>query len=127
MPATNFLDYSKAVRELLDTLLAAGQAERISFEIDPRSNLRGLIRGTVQFGDGSELHLREFVDVTLAEPKLMYGYHYQDREKKLLLRYDNAAHRPELSQIEHKHTQDGVSASSVPTLAQVIDEILRIK
>jgi hypothetical protein len=109
------------------TLLAAGQAERASFEIDPRSNLRGLIRGTVQFADGSELHFREFVDVTRAEPKLMYAYHYQDAEKKLLLRYDNAMHRPPLPQVEHKHTKDTVGTSPIPTLAQVVDEILRIK
>ncbi len=92
---------------------------------DQRSLLRGFIAGMLQFSDGSELHFREFVDVSSPEPRLMYAYHYQDASKVLILRYDNAAHRPPLPQAEHKHTPAGVEVSLVPTLAQVIDEILR--
>jgi hypothetical protein len=79
----------------------------------------------ITFPDGSELHFREFVNVSLPEPRLMYAYHYQDANKVLILRYDNAAHRPPLPQAEHKHTPAGVETSLAPTLAQVIDEILR--
>jgi hypothetical protein len=43
----------------------------------------------------------------------------------LIFRYDNAAHRPPLPQAEHKHTPAGVEVSLAPTLAQVIDEILK--
>jgi hypothetical protein len=42
----------------------------------------------------------------------------------LIFRYDNAAHKPALSQDEHKHTSQGVELSSAPTLRQVLDEIL---
>ena len=85
------------------------------------------IRGTVLFEDDSELHLRGFVDVTLDEPKLAYAYHYQDANQSLAFRYDNAAHRPPLAQPEHKHTFAGATVSPVPTLTQVIDEILKSK
>ena len=37
----------------------------------------------------------------------------------------NAAHRPPLTQAEHKHTPAGVEVRPVPTLAQVVDEIMR--
>ena len=55
----------------------------------------------------------------------MYAYHYQDANRDLISRYDNAAHRPPLPQAEHKHTPSGVEISSAPTLTQVADEILK--
>jgi hypothetical protein len=57
----------------------------------------------------------------------MYVYHYQDANKALVFRYDNAPHRPPLSLAEHKHTPAGVTVSLAPTLAQLIDEILKEK
>ena len=87
--------------------------------------LRSFITGMLLFDDGSELHFREFVDTTLSEPKVMYAYHYRDANTELVFRYDNAAHRPPLSQAEHKHTPTGITASPVPTLAQIIDEALK--
>ncbi len=93
--------------------------------MDQRSSLRGFIAGLLQFNDGSELHFREFVDISLPELRLMYAYHYQDANQDLISRYDNAAHRPPLPQTEHKHTPAGVQVSPAPTLAQVVDEILK--
>ena len=55
----------------------------------------------------------------------MYAYHYQDVNKGLIFRYDNAVHRPPLPQAEHKHTPEDVKVSPAPTLAQVVDEIMR--
>ena len=78
-----------------------------------------------QLGDGSELHFREYIDLTQAEPKIMYAYHYQDADHNLIIRYDNAAHKPALPQPEHKHTPLGIEASPVPTLAEVLDQVLR--
>jgi hypothetical protein len=37
----------------------------------------------------------------------MYAYHYQDVERNLIFRYDNAAHRLALPYPAHKHTQSG--------------------
>jgi hypothetical protein len=47
-----------------------------------------------------------------------------DIRKSLIFRYDNAVHRPSLSQAEHKHTLSGVQVAPAPKLAQVVDEIL---
>ena len=73
----------------------------------------------------SALHFREYVDVTQAEPKLMYAYHCQDADHNLIFRYDNAAHKPALPQPEHKHTRLGIEAAPVPTLADVLDQIVQ--
>lgn len=77
----------------------------------------------MRFDNGSELHFREYVDTTQSQPRLMYAYHFQDGDKQLRFRYDNAAHRPALSQAEHKHTANGVDLTPAPTLQQVLDEI----
>jgi len=55
----------------------------------------------------------------------MYAYDYQDAEHNLIFRYDNAAHRPALAQLEPKHTRMGVKAHPEPTLAEVLDQNLR--
>jgi hypothetical protein len=123
MPVITFPEYARAIQDVLNAVAAAGEANVVNVRKDQRSLLRGFIAGMLQFSDGSELHFREFVNVSLPEPRLMYAYHYQDANKVLILRYDNAAHRPPLPQAEHKHTPAGVEASLAPTLAQVIDEI----
>ena len=124
MPASNFPEYAQFISDAVNSVVASGQATLVNLEIDQRSTVRGLLKGMLQFDDDSELHFREFVDLTQPEPRLMYAYHYQGANKALVFRYDNAAHRPPLSQAEHKHTSTDVIASLPPTLAQVVDEIL---
>ncbi len=125
MPAINFPDHARAIEAVLNRTVASGEATLVNIQIDQRSSLRGFITGLLRFFDDSELHFREFVDVSLPEPRLMYAYHYQDLSNNLVFRYDNASHRPALSQAEHKHTPTRIEITLVPTLAQVIDEILQ--
>jgi Family of unknown function (DUF6516) len=125
MPATNFHDYVQTIEAVLNRTVASGEATLVNIQIDHRSSLRGFIARLLHFFDGSELHFREFVDTSQPEPKLMYAYHFQDIANNLIFRYDNAPHRPSLSQAEHKHTPSGIEISPAPTLAQVIDEILQ--
>ena len=57
---------------------------------DQRSETTGFLRGVLLFEDGSELHVREFVDVSAGIERFKYAYHYR-REGRLIFRYDNAA------------------------------------
>ena len=125
MPVTSFADYAQGIAETLGAVLASGHAKHANQEIEQRSMVRGLIGGVLLFVDDSELHFREYIDASLAEPRLMYVYHYQDAAKTLVFRYDNARHRPPLTQAEHRHTPTTAEASLAPTLEQVIDEILK--
>jgi hypothetical protein len=125
MPAITFPEYAQYITDLLNHAVATGEAVLSSLQVDQRSVVRGLVTGILQFSNGSELHFREYVDTTRAEPKIMYAYHYQDAEHNLIFRYDNAAHRPTLPQREHKHTRLGIEAHPVPTLVNVLDQILR--
>ena len=125
MPATTFPEYVQSLTNILDTIVATGEAVLMSLQVDQRSVVRGLIAGALQFDDGCMLHFREFVDVTQTEPKIMYAYHYQAADNSLIFRYDNAAHRPALPQPEHKHTRSAIELGRAPTLTEVLDEILR--
>ena len=124
MFATTFLEYADYLRRDIEEVVAAGFAHVVTFTVEPRSAVRGFIKGHLQFTDGSVLHFREFVDLTLAKPKVMYAYHYQDAEGNLRFRYDNAAHRPPLPQREHKHTPSEVVVAPAPKLRDVLSEIL---
>ena len=124
MPAINFPEYARGITNLLDTLFASGQARLVNIQVDQRSMLRGFFSGVLLFEDDSELHFREFVDFTQTQPRLTYAYHYQNANKVLIFRYDNAIHRPALAHKDHKHTSDGITLSPAPTLAQIVDGIL---
>ena len=125
MPVPTFPEYGQRMTELLNQVMATGETALSAFQVDQRSAVRGLIAGILQFGDGSELHFREYIDMTQAEPKIMYAYHYQDTNHNLIFRYYNATHKPALPQPEHKHTPLGIETSPVPTLAAILDQILR--
>jgi hypothetical protein len=125
MPAANFPEYTREMTETLEQVIITGDAVVLTLQVDQRSAVRGFIAGSLQFADGSTLHFREFVDASQVEPKIMYAYHYQDADHRLIFRYDNAAHRPTLPRPAHKHTESGVEVSPVPTLSEILDHILR--
>ncbi len=119
----SFQAYLEQIQDVLNATLSGGSAHLIEFQADIRSESIGFLAGVLQFDDGSELHFREYVDTVLSQPRLMYAYHYQDADKGLAFRYDNAAHRPALPIPDHKHTTDGVHVTNPPTLQEVLDEI----
>ena len=119
----SFQVYLKQIQESLNSVLAADNARLIEFQAENRSETAGFLAGVLQFDDGSELHFREYVDTGRPQPRLMYAYHYQAADHRLIFRYDNAAHRPALPKPDHKHTSVGVEVISPPTLQEVLDEI----
>lgn len=126
MPPLSFPDYAAHLRATTDELLTQGLALIVDLAVDQRSALRGLVRGVIVFEDGSQLHVREFVDMGRHKPKLKYAYHYQDSQKQLIFRYDNAAHRPPLGQPEHKHIADDIVLTSEPSLQEIVEEVLNL-
>ena len=56
--------------------------------------------------------------------KIKYRYHYMTKAKKLIFRYDNAKHYPNLSTFpHHKHLPNKVIESEALTIEDVLDEI----
>jgi hypothetical protein len=70
--------------------------------------------------DGSELYIREYVDVE----ERNYSYHWQDKEGKLIIRWDNAPHHKNIRTYpHHKHVNNKVRESFETTCEKILSEI----
>jgi hypothetical protein len=96
--------------------------ERYQEEIltSDRVNLRIRIR----FSQGFLLELNEAVLAEGATIRhLDYRYHFQDEQSRVIFRYDNTPHFPELKNFpHHKHMEREVTGCERPSLPQVLEE-----
>ena len=92
---------------------------------DKRSFYIGIVEGKIRFTDNSFLHFIEFVSVKEGINKYKYSYHYQDKTKKPIFRYDMAPHHKEIKTFpHHKHlSSEKVVEAIAPTLCEVLQEI----
>lgn len=92
---------------------------------DIRSLHIGIVEGMLTFTDESVLYFIEFVNVKGAPHLYKYSYHYQDKDRNLIFRYDMAPHHKEISSYpHHKHTSsEAVIESAAPDVAIVLEEI----
>jgi hypothetical protein len=75
----------------------------------------------ITFADQSQLLVKEYLF-----PKNIrkYAYHWQDPKGNLRIRWDNAAHWPEIKTFpHHKHQEQEIVASQAVTLDDVLQEI----
>jgi hypothetical protein len=57
---------------------------------------------------------------------LDYRYHLQDVRNRLLFRYDNTPHFPDVDTFpHHKHVRDSVVPSARPSVQQAIEEAMQ--
>jgi hypothetical protein len=115
-------------RQIDTTLRLCPRVSLKTMLYDERSETQGFIRGLLNFDDGSELHLREFVDVSVGIDRYKYSYHYM-REDRLIFRYDNSADitaRDFATYPHHKHVGDIIEVSTAPSLSDVLAEIIEI-
>lgn len=85
--------------------------------------LHSRLRVSVVFVDRSQLYIREIV---LGGQQRKYAYHWQDAAGRLRIRWDNAAHWPEIAtHPHHKHveTESHITASEATTLGEVLTAI----
>lgn len=106
------------------TICSRGDIVLQDLSIEAESNLIGHIVDRLIFYDGSFLEIEEVVFVADRKvEKLRYSYHYQQGDR-LIFRYDNAPHHPELPTFpHHKHTDDRVEPCQEPDLQDVLREI----
>jgi hypothetical protein len=86
------------------------------------------IRGVLTLTGGYELHLAEYVIAGPEIKRLKYRYHLQTPESKLLARWDNAPHHPEIETHPcHLHIGKDIKPSGAmdveSVLAVVVDFI----
>ncbi len=91
----------------------------------------GLIDGRLRFWDASLLEFSEALSVrNMILVKTRYAYHYQNSQRQLVFRYDNAPHHSQINTFpHHKHvvnptTQiERIESTTVPDLTEVFREI----
>lgn len=93
--------------------------------IDCRTEKIGIIKGVITFIDNSKLFFTEYLDVRYKIEKLAYSFHFQQKDGKLIFRYDNADHKPRLNFNSHKHLSSGeIVQSDIPELSDIFEEIM---
>jgi hypothetical protein len=117
-------EYLEAFSKVIDEYSKTGLIFSSQVHVDIRAEHIGLIKGSITFIDESRLFVTEYLDVSYDIERLTYSYHYQNKEGRLVFRYDNAAHKPVLGFIHHKHSGDGVVESEVPDLDGVMLEAI---
>lgn len=117
----NYFTYFKSIIQQYTSIYTD-----FNFESKEYSNIKGFIGGKITFIDESQLDFIEVKDIE-KEPKTKYKYHYMDKDKNLIFRYDNAEHHREIATFpHHKHTPNGIEESKEPTIETIMEEIIRI-
>ncbi|MFN8458222.1 MAG: DUF6516 family protein [Anaerolineae bacterium] len=120
--------YFNQIKALVDEYTTTSFVLEDNVNFDTRPGNQGYLLGSITFRDHSSLYFKEFVDVTGAViDKVMYSYHYQDADHRLIFRYDNARHKPPLASPEHKHLPEDVITTPAPTLADILAEIIAVQ
>lgn len=86
------------------------------------------IKGTFLFVNSSILEIAIFANEHRNTVNIdKYRFHYMDKHRHMVFRYDNAPHHPEISNFpHHKHLPHIVVSSDAPALKDLIDEISAI-
>lgn len=114
-------EYVEDIEKLINQL-----PYRLSTKIhaENRGNVALYLRGKIVFANKSELHFREYFITIPKLRKLAYFYHYQNKDKTLIFRFDNSEHHLNVSTYPyHKHIGDKVSPSKEMSLKEIINEI----
>jgi len=118
-------DYLMNFHHVVERIDNYGFAESIDITEERRAAKQAIIKSKITFVDGSVLHIKEYIDAKYTIQKVHYAYQYQGRDGKLIFRYDNARHRPDLGFSSHKHFSDGsIKESSIPNISDVVDEVI---
>ena len=118
-------NYLYLFRQGIEKLEKYGYTESIHIKEEIRPNKQAIIKAKIVLVDRLVLYIKEYIDARYKIEKLCYAYQYQNRGGKLIFRYDNAVHRPELRFKEHKHTKDGlIIEASLPDISDIIDEVV---
>lgn len=100
--------------------------EDYSLHKESFAQTKGSIEGEVYFNDNSQLDFNEVVN-THNHAKEKYAYHYMNKSKELIFRYDNVKHHPEVKTFpHHKHTPTGLQECKEPNIGTVLSEIEKV-
>lgn len=83
------------------------------------------IRGTLTLTGGCQLHIAEYVVTEPNLKRLKYRFHLQNASGKMIARWDNAPHHPEVpTHPDHVHIGDKIKANPPVDILQVLTAVL---
>lgn len=121
---TEIKDYISSLEKIIEKI-----PYKISsnLEVEKRGGIVYRIKGNIIFNNKSEFNFKEYFLKNNKIIKIGYFYHYQNSKKKLIFRYDNAEHYPEIDTFpNHKHIKGKVYPCQIPKIEDVIKEILNL-
>jgi len=118
-------EYFLEVKQALAKVQAFVLSSQITY--DSRTITEGTITGKIVLIDKSELHIREYISIDNKKlQRLTYRFHWQDEEKQLIARWDNAPHHPQIkTHPHHKHTSSIILESEEMTTIKLMQEIIQ--
>ena len=106
-------------------ILAAPHVIHSDVSFDEVSEEECYIRGTLTLTGGYELHIAEYIITEPQLKRLKYRFHLQSDDGKLIARWDNAAHHPEVkTHPDHLHVGEKVKANSPVGIPEVLTAVL---
>ena len=117
---------SHYLREVEATLGEIEDAYTELYEEEILASDRVNLRIRLRFYNGYLLELNESITFEGEVRHLRHRYHFQDKEKNLVFRYDNTPHFQNLKSFpHHKHLKDEVIPTDKPPVVRVIREARR--
>ncbi|MDR4499294.1 MAG: DUF6516 family protein [Candidatus Scalindua sp.] len=117
-------EYVQILLKIVEAYSKTGFIITSEIKIDARTQKIGLIKVIIEFADDSKLFVTEYIDLRYKVDKLTYSFHYQDKDRKMIFRYDNALHKPALGFKEHKHFKGEILPFDIPDLKDVLEDII---
>lgn len=115
--------YFSEIKNGLTQIHAIIASSRLTYE--ERTPTEGIVFVVLYFIDSSELHIREYIIIDQGILNIVtYRLHWQDIQKELISRWDNAPHHRNIKTFpDHKHTKTSILDSSPQNILSVLMEI----
>lgn len=115
-------DYYASVQA---AILAAPHVIQTEITFDEISEEECYIRGILTLTGSNELHIAEYVVTEPEFKRLKYRYHLQSSRGKMIVRWDNAPHHPEIkTHPDHLHVGEKVKENPPADIPQVLTAVL---
>ncbi len=108
-------------------ILAAPHVIQTDISFDEVSEEECYIRGVIILRGGFELHIAEYVATEPEFKRLKYRFHLQSSDNRMIARWDNAPHHPEVkTHPDHAHIGQKIKANPPMDIPQALEAVLSL-
>lgn len=108
-------------------ILAAPHVIQTDISFDEVSEEECYIRGVIILRGGFELHIAEYVVTEPEVKRLKYRFHLQSSDNRMIARWDNAPHHPEVkTHPDHAHIGQRIKSNPPMDIPQALEAVLSL-